>query len=83
MTHDVVARVVDLTEFGYLPSAKPHHVAVEPDGSYWYVSLIGANRVAKFSRDNELSGEFVFETPGMLAVDAHDDQPSDDSLGCM
>jgi YVTN family beta-propeller protein len=69
ITHNLVVRVVDLTQHGYLSTAKPHHIAVEPDGSHWYVSLIGANRVAKFSRDNEREGEFAFETPGMLALD--------------
>ncbi len=72
MEFNVVARVVDLTEHGYLSTSKPHHVAVEPDGSHWYVSLIGSNRVAKFDRQNNLVGEFEFETPGMLAVDPGD-----------
>jgi YVTN family beta-propeller protein len=69
MTKNVVVRVVDLRDHGYSATAKPHHVAVEPDGSYWYVSLIGENRVARFDRLNNLSGEFEFETPGMLAMD--------------
>ena len=73
MQRNVDARVVDLTDNGYLATAKPHHVAVESDGAHWYVSLIGANRVAKFARQNVLVGEFEFETPGMLAVDPTDD----------
>lgn len=71
-TLEEVARV-DLTTLGFSESAKPHHVAVEPDGSHWYVSLIGENRVLKFDRDNALVGQAEFEVPGMLALDgAHD-----------
>ncbi|NNE35815.1 MAG: hypothetical protein HKN13_11285, partial [Rhodothermales bacterium] len=69
MDLNVVSRVVDLRDHGFSASAKPHHVAVEPDGSAWYVSLIGDNAVAKFDRDNSLVGQFSFETPGMLALD--------------
>lgn len=69
MDSRVVARVVDMRDHGYSAESKPHHVAVDPDGSHWYVSLIGENRVARFDRTNTLAGEFAFETPGMLAVD--------------
>ena len=62
-----VARV-DLQELGFSSNAKPHHIAVEPDGSFWYVSLIGENRVLKFDRRNQLVDRFEFEVPGMLAV---------------
>lgn len=68
-----VAHTIDLTELGYSENAKPHHVAVEPDGSFWYLSLIGENRVLKFDRDNELVGQAEFEVPGMLAIDPNDD----------
>ena len=70
---NVVVRLVDLREFGFSSSAMPHHVAVEPDGSAWYVSLIGDNVVARFDRDNNLEGVFTFETPGMLALDPKSD----------
>ncbi len=66
----VVARVVDLKKLGFSDMAKPHHIAVEPDGSHWYVSLIGENRVLKFDRDNSLVDAAQFEVPGMLAFDA-------------
>ena len=49
-------------------NAKPHHVVVESDGSHWYVSLIAAGRVLKFTRDNELVGQAEFSTPGLLAI---------------
>ena len=65
---NVVAAIVDLTDLGYSASAKPHHVVVEPDGSFWYVSLIGESKVLKFDSDNQVVGEADFETPGMLAL---------------
>ena len=36
-----VIETVDLQQLGFSANAKPHHVAVEPDGSHWYVTLIG------------------------------------------
>jgi DNA-binding beta-propeller fold protein YncE len=48
-------------------------VAVEDDGSFWYVSLIGDGRVLKFDRQNKLVGQVKMETPGLLTLDpAHD-----------
>lgn len=68
-----VDTVIDLTAMGFSPNAKPHHIAVEPDGSAWYVSLIGDGRVLKFARDNRLLGQVEMETPGLLALDpVHD-----------
>ena len=57
---------VNLQDYGFSATAKPHHVDVESDGSHWYVSLIGENTVAKFSRENELVGTVDFESPGMV-----------------
>lgn len=67
-TNELVA-TVDLKELGYSPTAKAHHTAVEPDGSFWYVSLIADGQVLKFDRDNNLVGTAPFETPGMLSLD--------------
>ncbi len=69
-----VVSTVDLQALGFSANCKPHHVAVEPDGSYWYVSLIGESKVLKFNRQNELLGQVEFETPGMLALDPASDQ---------
>lgn len=66
-TLEEVARV-DLQSLGFTENAKPHHIAVEPDGSHWYVSLIGENRVLKFDRENRLVDQAEFEVPGMLAA---------------
>ena len=64
-----VVHTVDVTEFGFDPNSRPHHTAVEPDGSHWYVSLIGGGHVLRFNMDNELVGRAPFETPGLLVVD--------------
>lgn len=68
-----VAEIIDLAAMGYGPTAKPHDIAVEPDGSYWYVSLIAANTVLKFDRDNELVASVEFERPGLLAMHPTED----------
>ena len=68
-----VDTVLDLRRLGFSDNAKPHHVVVEPDGSFWYVSLIGDGRVLKFDRSHRLVGQVRMETPGLLALDpAHD-----------
>ncbi|NNE70894.1 MAG: YncE family protein, partial [Rhodothermales bacterium] len=71
-TNEVV-ETIDLKTMGYPENAKPHHVVVEPDGSHWYLSMIGANRVLKFNRDNEVVGSAEFQVPGMLALNYADD----------
>ena len=63
-----VVRTIDLQAIGFPATAKPHYIVVEPDGSHWYVSLIGANRVVKFDRHDKVVGQFEMETPGMLAL---------------
>lgn len=67
-----VLHTVDLQALGFSATAKPHHVAVEPDGSHWYVTLIGDGKVLKFTRDHELVGQFPFEVAGMVAVQGQD-----------
>ena len=68
-----VDTVIDLTTMGFSANAKPHHIAVEPNGAAWYVSLIGDGKVLKFDRSNRLLGQVSMETPGLLALDpVHD-----------
>jgi YVTN family beta-propeller protein len=67
-------RTVDLQALGFPPNAMPHHIAVEPDGSYWYLSLIAANAVLKFDRTNRLVGHVEIERPGLLALDPSSDK---------
>ncbi len=70
----VVARTVEL---GMPMMTNPHDTAVEPDGSAWYVTLISANAVRKYSAPgNELLGEARLPDafkPGMLALDGTSD----------
>ncbi len=72
METNVIIRTVDLQALGFTKDSRPHHTAVEPDGSFWYVSLIGDDKVLKFNRNNELVAQVDFERPGMLAL--HPDQ---------
>jgi YVTN family beta-propeller protein len=69
-----VLATVDLKTQGFSPTAKPHAAIAEPDGSAWYVSLIGDGWVAKFDRANRLVGRAKLETPGMLALDPRHDR---------
>ena len=68
MEANVVIRTVKLQPLGFTENSRPHHTAVEPDGSFWYVSLIGDDKVLKFNRDNELVAQADFERPGLLAL---------------
>jgi YVTN family beta-propeller protein len=63
-----VLRVIDLKLLGFSANAKPHHVIAEPDGSYWYVTLIGDNRIVKLDRNDRVVAQATFETPGMMAL---------------
>jgi DNA-binding beta-propeller fold protein YncE len=74
MSTNRLVETVDLKELGYAETAKAHHTAVEPDGSFWYVSLISAGKVLKFDRQNRLVGDVDFETPGMLSLDPTSDR---------
>ena len=68
-----VDTVIDLTKLGFTANAKPHHVIGDPNGRFWYVTLIGDGQVLKFDRDNKLVGKVPMETPGLLAIDpVHD-----------
>lgn len=68
-----VVETIDLRELGFSANAKPHHTVVEPDGSHWYLSLIGENRIVKFDRDNQIVAQADFEVPGMLALHPTED----------
>ena len=61
-------RTVDLRRYGVGDNAKPHHVQVEPDGSAWYVTLIGAGKVLKLDPGNRLLGSVDLEVPGLMAL---------------
>ena len=67
-THQVV-ETIDFQKHGFTPNAKPHHAQVEPDGSFWYLTLIGGNKVLKLDRENRIVGSVDMEVPGLLALD--------------
>jgi YVTN family beta-propeller protein len=73
MSTNRVVRTVDLQQLGFSANARPHHIAVEPDGSYWYVTLIGDNRIVKLDSGDRMVGQVPFETPGMLALHPTED----------
>jgi YVTN family beta-propeller protein len=61
-------RTVDLRRLGVGDNAKPHHVQVEPDGSAWYVTLIGAGKVLKLDSNDRVLGSVDMEVPGLIAL---------------
>jgi len=65
---NAVVQTVDLVEKGFSENAKPHHIVVEPDGSAWYVSLIGDDVVVKLNARNRVVGQVAFPAPGMLSL---------------
>jgi YVTN family beta-propeller protein len=70
MESQSVETMVDLKERGFSENAKPHHVVAEPNGNYWYLTLIGENTILKFNRKNKIVGKITdFEVPGLLALD--------------
>jgi DNA-binding beta-propeller fold protein YncE len=64
-----LVRTIDLTALGFSANAKPHHIVGEPDGSFWYITLIGDNRVIKLDANDRVVAQSTMETPGMLALD--------------
>ena len=72
LTTNKVVRTIDLTTLGFSKNAKPHHVAVEPDGSFWYVTLIGENARSSVRRSRSMrvirvvtpDGRTVTSSPG-------------------
>jgi DNA-binding beta-propeller fold protein YncE len=59
---------IDLQSLGFGPNSRPHDTAVDPDGSHWYVTLIGENRVLRFDRSNRLVGQVEMEVPGLVVA---------------
>jgi YVTN family beta-propeller protein len=71
---DSIVATVDFTTMGFSAHPKPHHIVVEPDGSYWYVSLVGDNAVVKLDRNNHVVAKAETVTPGLLALDPKSDR---------
>ena len=68
-----ISETIDLQALGFSSNAKPHHAVAESDGSFWYVTLIGENRVLKFNRENELVAQAELEVPGLMALHPQED----------
>lgn len=66
MRTNTVIDTVDLEKLGFSRTAQPHDIAVEPDGGFWYVSLIGDGKVVKLDRNNRVVGTAAMEVPGMM-----------------
>lgn len=64
---------IDLQALGFGPDARPHDTAVDPDGSHWYVTLIGESRVLRFDRSNRLVGQVAMEVPGLVVAHPTED----------
>jgi len=64
-----VIRNINIKDLGFSAGSKPHHIAVTPDGSSWFVSLIGANKVLKFDNQyNKVAESIDISIPALLAV---------------
>jgi YVTN family beta-propeller protein len=63
-----VVETVDFKALGFGANPKPHHVQVEADGSYWYLTLIGAGKVLKLDRANRIVGSIDTPVPGLMAL---------------
>ena len=68
-----VVETVDLRKYGFGDNAKPHHVQVEPDGSAWYVTLIGAGKVLKLDRSNQVLASADLQVPGLMTLHPTED----------
>ncbi len=68
-TANVVIRRIDFQTRGFSPLSKPYDVAVEPDGSFWYVSLSGENLILKLDRSNQIAAQTSIEKPGLMEID--------------
>ena len=66
MGTNTVIDTIDLQALGFSANASPHDIAVEPDGSSWYVSLIADSKVVKLTRENQVVGTASIEVPGMM-----------------
>ena len=66
MVTNMVIDTIDLQPLGFAANASPHDIAVEPDGSFWYVSLISEGKVVKLNRQNQVVGSASMDVPGMM-----------------
>lgn len=70
---NVVIRNIKFDELGYSNDASPHFTVIEPDGQFWYVSLIRDGKVLKLNTRNEVVAEANVAVPAMLALHPTED----------
>jgi len=71
---NALLETVDLQQLGFSAKSKPHDTAVEADGSFWYVTLIGDGWIVKFDRNDHVVGKARFEAPGLISLDPTGDR---------
>ncbi len=68
LTSRKAVETLDLEALGFGANAKPHHTQVEPDGSGWYLTMIGAGKVLKLDRNNRIVASADMEVPGLMTL---------------
>lgn len=63
-----LVKTLALPSLGFSANAQPHMAAFEPDGSAWYLSLIGDHKVVKFNAQDAVVGTAPVASAGMLAL---------------
>lgn len=63
-----LVKTIRLADLGFSATAQPHFAVFEADGSAWYLSLIGDNKVVKFNDADAVIGQATTSQPGMLAL---------------
>ncbi len=70
---NVVIRNIKMDDLGYSIDSAPHFTAVEPDGSFWYLTLIRDGKVLKLNMQNEVVAEADVPVPAMLFLHPTED----------
>ena len=58
-----LVKTIRLPSLGFSASAQPHFAAFEPDGSAWYLTLIGDNKVVKFDANDAVLAQATTNQP--------------------
>jgi len=72
---NVVIRNIYLSQLGFSDDAAPHFSAVDPTGTFWYLTLVRDGKVVKLDRQNQVVAQTSLPMPAMLAL-----HPVDDAL---
>ena len=63
-----LVKTIRLPDLGFSATAQPHFAAFEADGSAWYLTLIGDNKVVKFDAHDAVVAQVTTNQPGMIAL---------------